>query len=729
MSAVLALARRGAGAFPALGRALTAAAAEDLVPATVNGVEVQVPKGSTVLQACDAAGVDIPRFCYHQRLSIAGNCRMCLVEVTKAPKPVASCAMPLMPNMEIKTDTDLVKKAREGVMEFLLINHPLDCPICDQGGECDLQDLAMNYGSDRGRYTDSKRSVVDKNLGPLVKTVMTRCIHCTRCVRFAEEVTGVQDLGVTGRGNASEIGTYVEKLMASELSGNVIDLCPVGALTSKPYAFTARNWELKGVESVDVSDALGCNIRVDTRGTEVMRIVPRLNEDVNEEWISDKARFQYDGLKRQRLNTPLAKNADGALAPVKWEQALAAASEALAASGGAVRAIAGKLADAEAMVALKDLMNRLGAEDTRTEGTIAGVSGDVRSSYVMNSSLVGAEEADAILLIGCNPRAEAPVFNARLRRAVMDRYVPVASIIGGTPDLTYECAHLGAGSAALTKMLSGKGKSKEVKFMETLKQAAKPMVIVGAGMLGRADSAAVMKLVHDLVEAAGIVTEGWNGYNLLHDAAGNVGALDLGFVPSALASGAAPKLVYLLGSDEFDDADVPEDAFVIYQGTHGDKGAMRADLILPGAAFTEKPATFVNTEGRVQQTKRAVPVCGNARDDWKIVRALSEVVGAPLPYDDLDGVRARMAEVAPHLTAVDTIETPLWLNGEYFGAHEAQASGAPSKEPFASAVANFYMTDTISRMSPTMGKCIQTRKEMTHGEGHFSGSGAAGLRQ
>jgi len=491
----------------------------NMMSAVVNGETVWVPKGSNVMAACDAAGIDIPRFCYHPKLSIAGNCRMCLVDIENerglSPKPVASCAMPLAPGTIVHTDTDRVKKAREGVMEFLLLNHPLDCPICDQGGECDLQDQAMHYGSDRGRFVGQKRSVVDKNLGPLVKTVMTRCIHCTRCVRYATEVAGVQDLGVTGRGGASEIGTYVEKLMESEMSGNVIDLCPVGALTSKPYAFTARQWELKPTESVDVSDALGCNIRIDTRGTEVMRILPRNNEAVNEDWISDKARFQYDGLQRQRLNVPMAKDAaTGQLRPVKWEEALARVKAAMAErcpeGGRDMKAIAGKLADAESLVALKDLMNRLGCENLTTESQVAGLSADVRSSYLMNSQIAGVDEADCILLIGSNPRKESPVLNSRIRKA---NYEGVqVGIVGEDVDLTFATAHLGDSLASLKDLVSSSKKASSA-FAQTFKQAKKPMVIVGPGVLQSADRDVLLNEIHAFVEAAKtVVSQEWNGY-------------------------------------------------------------------------------------------------------------------------------------------------------------------------------------------------------------------------
>ncbi|WIA12072.1 hypothetical protein OEZ85_012149 [Tetradesmus obliquus] len=683
-----------------------AAPQSDTIEVFVNNEPVNIPKGSTVLQACDAAGIDIPRFCYHHRLSIAGNCRMCLVEVEKSPKPVASCAMPAGPGMKIKTDTPLVKKAREGVMEFLLINHPLDCPICDQGGECDLQDQAMVFGSDRSRFVEVKRTVDDKNLGPLVKTVMTRCIHCTRCVRFSKEVAGVPDMGVTGRGRDSEIGTYVERLLVSELSGNVIDLCPVGALTSKPAAFTARSWELKSTESIDVSDALGSNIKVDSRGVEVMRITPRLNEAVNEEWLSDKGRFQFDALKRQRLDTPMVKGPNG-LQQATWGEALAAIAGAAQGLGAnEFKAIAGKLADAESMIALKDLANRLGSGSTWHEGGFPELDADVRSTYVANTTVAGLEAADVILLIGTNPRVESPVYNARIRKSWLDG--AQVGLIGEAVDLTYKYTHLGGDAAAISKLAAGGA------FLETLKKAERPVMVVGPGVLNRPDRAALLKAIHGLAEAAGVVKEGWNGYNVIHDNASRVAALDIGFLPSANArKHAGPvKVVYLLGADDFSDEDVPKDAFVVYQGHHGDKGAARANVVLPGAAYTEKAGTYVNFEGRVQATRAAVPLVGDAREDWKILRAVSEVLGRPLPYDTRDQLQQRLAQVAPHFARLQSVEAPVWLNGQYVKAMGAQAAAAPAGGVLKSPIDNFFMTDAISRASQTMAKCVQARQQL-----------------
>lgn len=677
-----------------------AAPQDDMIELTVDGQQVKVPKGSNLLQACEAAGVDIPRFCYHQRLSVAGNCRMCLVEVEKSPKPVASCAMPAGPGMNVKTSTPLVKKAREGVMEFLLINHPLDCPICDQGGECDLQDQSMVFGSDRGRFTEGKRAVSDKNLGPLVKTVMTRCIHCTRCVRFAKEVAGIEDLGVTGRGRDSEVGTYVGKMMASELSGNVIDLCPVGALTSKPAAFTYRNWELKPTETIDVSDAMGANIRVDTRGVEVMRIVPRLNDDVNQEWISDKARFQFDALRYQRINTPYVRGPDGALTQASWPQALSKVAEALSNNknknqgggmkGSEMRAIAGKLADAESMTLLRDFMHRLGCGDLRVDGGLfPDMAADIRSNYLFNSTIKGVDDADAILLIGSNPRVEAPVLNARIRAAAQSD--TKVAMVGVPHDVTYNYTHLGDTAGALSSGAAEKW----------MKGAKNPLVIVGPGVLRRQDRDALLAKVKKV----------FGSYSVIHESASRVAAMDLGFLPSSSSSSenSSKKFVYLLNADDWDDTEVPSSAFVVYQGHHGDKGAARADVVLPGAAYTEKAATYVNFEGRPQSTKAAAPLVGDAREDWKILRALSEVVlsgegGEGLGYNSKADVERRMAEIAPHLVHKGKLQGS--SNVEYVG-EEGKIDGFM---PLDTPIDNFFMTDVISRASKTMAKCVRARQ-------------------
>jgi NADH-quinone oxidoreductase subunit G len=586
------------------------------------------------------------------------------------------------------------------VMEFLLINHPLDCPICDQGGECDLQDQAVAYGMDHSRYEESKRAVTDKYMGPLVKTIMTRCIHCTRCIRFATEVAGAEEIGAVGRGEHMEITTYLEKTITSELSGNVIDLCPVGALTSKPYAFVARPWELKKTQSIDVLDAVGCNIRIDTRGPEVLRILPRLNDEVNEEWLGDKSRFAVDGLRRQRLDRPYLRR-EGKLQEASWTEAFAAIAERAKALGGErMAAIAGDLADAEAMLALKELMTALGSSnlDCRQDG--AALDPACRASYIFNSGIAGIDRADALLIVGSNPRREAPVINARIRKRWLAGAFPVG-LIGAPVDLTYRYQHLGAGPESLAKLADG-----GPDFAESLKAAKRPMMIIGQTALARPDGAALLALARRLAEGLGIVKEGWNGFNILHSAAARVGGLDVGFVPGAkgrdltsILDGASKGeigLVYLLGADEIDMARLGK-AFVVYQGHHGDAGAHRADVILPGAAYTEKTATYVNTEGRAQRARRATFPPGQAREDWTIIRALSERLGHKLPYDNLAVIQARLAAAHPVFSRLDEITPAEWGP---FGKE-----GKLGAEPFANAIGNYYMTDPISRASETMARC------------------------
>ncbi|XP_037495855.1 NADH dehydrogenase [ubiquinone] iron-sulfur protein 1, mitochondrial [Jatropha curcas] len=668
---------------------------DDAIEVFVDGYPVKIPKGMTVLQACEVAGVDIPRFCYHSRLSIAGNCRMCLVEVEKSPKPVASCAMPALPGMKIKTDTPVAKKAREGVMEFLLMNHPLDCPICDQGGECDLQDQSMAFGSDRGRFTEMKRSVVDKNLGPLVKTVMTRCIQCTRCVRFATEIAGVQDLGMLGRGSGEEIGTYVEKLMTSELSGNVIDICPVGALTSKPFAFKARNWELKGTESIDVSDAVGSNIRIDSRGPEVMRIIPRLNEDINEEWISDKTRFCYDGLKRQRLNDPMIRGTDGRFKAVSWRDALAVVAEVIhQVKPEEIVGVAGKLSDAESMMALKDFLNKMGSNNVWCEGNGPNPNADLRSGYIMNSSISGLEKADVFLLVGTQPMIEAAMVNARIRKTVRATNAKVG-YIGPPSDFNYDCEHLGTGPQTLLEIAEGRHP-----FYSKILNAKNPAIIVGAGIFERSDKDAIFSTVDAIAKKANVVRPDWNGFNVLLLNAAQAAALDLGLVPESSQSIESAKFVYLMGADDVNLDKLPNDAFLVYQGHHGDRGVYRANVILPAAAFTEKEGTYANTEGCAQQTLPAVPTVGDARDDWKIIRALSEVAGARLPYDSIGAIRSRIRNVAPNLLSLDEREP-----ATFWASLKPECTQKISSTPFNASVENFYMTDAITRASKIMAQC------------------------
>jgi NADH-quinone oxidoreductase subunit G len=671
---------------------------------TVDGIVLEVPNGSTVLQAAELAGKEIPRFCYHERLSIAGNCRMCLVEIERAPKPVASCGYPVADNMVIKTDTPMVRQARRGVMEFLLINHPLDCPICDQGGECDLQDQAVGYGMDHSRYAENKRAVKDKNLGPLVKTVMTRCIHCTRCIRFATEVAGVPELGATSRGESMEVGTYVEHALTSELSGNLIDICPVGALTSKPYAFVSRPWELRKTESVDVMDAVGAAIRIDARGTEVLRILPRLNEDVNEEWLADKSRFAMDGLKRRRLDRPWMREG-GKLRPATWPEAFGVIAKRLGGLDGArIGAIAGDLVDAESVLALRDLMASLGSPNTDCRQDGAALNATRRDFYCFNSGIAGIDETDAVLLIGTNPRHEAPLINARIRKRWLAAGIPVG-LIGAPADLTYRTTRLGDGPAALHGLLAGEGD-----FAAVLRDAAKPMIVVGQGALTRPDGAAVLAASWRLAAAVGALTGGWHGFNVLHTAAGRVGALDLGFVPGPEGRDVAGMMdggvdfLWLLAADEFDTSRIGPGTFVVYQGHHGDAGAARADVILPGCAYTEKPGTYVNTEGRAQRGFAATTPPGEAREDWAILRAFSAVIGKPLPYDDIAAVRARLAQVNPVFDRIDML--PRFGCTDHTGpAGDAAALG---DAPFAPAVATYYQTDPISRASPTMAECAAT---------------------
>lgn len=681
----------------------------------MDGKPVEVEPGTTVLQACEKVGVQIPRFCYHERLSVAGNCRMCLVEIEKAPKPVAACAMPVMKGWNILTNSEKTRKAREGVMEFLLANHPLDCPICDQGGECDLQDQSMQFGSDRSRFSEGKRAVEDKNIGPLIKTIMTRCIQCTRCVRFASEIAGVEDLGTTGRGNDLQIGTYVEKMFMSELSGNVIDICPVGALTSKPYAFTARPWETRKTESIDVLDAVGSNIVVSTRGGEVMRILPRLHDDINEEWISDKTRFAYDGLKRQRLTQPMVKDESGQLTPTTWEDALTRVAGALqSVQGSEVAAIVGGMADAEALVALKDLLNRLNSENLCTEELfpMAGAGTDLRSNYLLNSRIAGIEDCDLLLLVGTNPRYEAPLFNARIRKSWLHNELQIATV-GHKVDLSYTYDHLGEDTSVLKQLANGTHA-----FCKVLSAAKRPVVVVGSGALQREDGVAILSAVSTIAQnarASSGVEDSWKVLNVLHRVASQVAALDLGYKAGVDAIRKnPPKVLFLLGADAgcISRADLPKDSLIIYQGHHGDVGAPMADIILPSAAYTEKNGTYVNTEGRSQHTKIAVTAPGVAREDWKIIRALSELTGVTLPYDSLDEIRSRLAEVSPNLVRYDDVEEANYFKqaNELAMTVNQELLAAPLVPPQLT-VKDFYMTDSISRASQTMAKCVKAVTE------------------
>ncbi|MBU4530303.1 MAG: NADH-quinone oxidoreductase subunit NuoG [Hoeflea sp.] len=680
----------------------------------VDGNEIEVPDHYTLLQACEEAGAEVPRFCFHERLSIAGNCRMCLVEVKGGPpKPAASCAMGVRdmrpgPNgepPEVFTNTPMVKKAREGVMEFLLINHPLDCPICDQGGECDLQDQAMAFGMDNSRYAENKRAVEDKYIGPLVKTIMNRCIHCTRCVRFTTEIAGISELGLIGRGEDAEITTYLEHAMSSELQGNVIDLCPVGALTSRPYAFQARPWELNKTESIDVMDAVGSAIRVDTRGREVMRVMPRVNEQINEEWISDKTRFIWDGLRTQRLDRPYVRR-NGRLEAASWGDAFAAIATAVsAAKPERIGAIAGDLAAVEEMYALKTLMASLGSVniDCRQDGAALDPALG-RASYIFNPTIEGIEDADAILIIGSNPRREAAILNARLRKRWRMGDLPIG-LIGEQADLRYAHEYLGAGPETLMALVDGSNK-----FSAKLKRAKKPMIIIGQGALTRGDGASILANAAKLAGAVGAVSGDWNGFAVLHTAAARVGGLDLGLVPGVGGLNAAEMLtgtdvLFLLGADELNFAKKTA-GFTVYIGTHGDNGAHHADVILPAATYTEKSGTYVNTEGRVQLAYRAAFAPGEAREDWAVLRALSDVLGKKLPFDSLTALRAALYAEYPHLAEIDMISTA----DAGVIAEIAKKAGKMTKSAFASPVKDFYLTNPIARASAVMAECSALAK-------------------
>jgi NADH-quinone oxidoreductase subunit G len=669
----------------------------------VDGLEIDVPAEYTLLQACEEAGAEIPRFCFHERLSIAGNCRMCLVEVKGGPpKPTASCAMAVRdlrpgPNGEppvVLTKSPMVKKAREGVMEFLLINHPLDCPICDQGGECDLQDQAIAFGLDKSRYAENKRAVEDKYIGPLVRTSMNRCIHCTRCVRFTEEVAGTGDMGAIGRGEDMEITTYLESAMTSELQANIADLCPVGALLPRPYSFKARPWELVKTESIDVMDALGSAIRIDTRGREVMRVLPRTNEAVNEEWISDKTRQIVDGLKTKRLDRPYLRR-DGRLVPVSWGEAFAAiAAKVKAIPPERIGAIAGDLCAVEDMFALQLLMQSLGAVslDCRQDGTKLDPKFG-RASYIFNPTIAGIEEADALMIIGSNPRHEAPVLNARIRKRWLKGNF-LLGVIGEKADLTYGYNYLGAGPETLASFADHPPAKKE-----------RPMLLIGQGALARPDGLAILAQTVKAAHSLGCIKDGWLGFGVLHTAAARVGGLDLGFVPGigglealAMAKSGALDILFNLGADEIE---IEPGAFVIYQGTHGDRGAQRADVILPSATYTEKSGIYVNTEGRVQMADRANFPPGEAREDWAILRALSGVLNAPLPFDSLAALRACLYARHPHFAKLDAIAPG---DAADFAAVEAGGM-APGSAPFVSPISDFYLTNPIARASAVMAEC------------------------
>lgn len=667
---------------------------------TVDGKQIEVQDGMTVLQACELAGIEIPRFCYHERLEVAGNCRMCLVAVEKNPKPVASCAQPVANGMIIHTNTPEVKKMREGVLEFLLINHPLDCPICDQGGECDLQDETMAYGKSHSRYHEEKRAVVDKDIGPLVKTFMTRCIHCTRCVRFLDDVAGTNELGAVNRGEDMEITTYIEKAVVSELSGNIIDLCPVGALTSKPYAFKARSWELSHTESIDVLDAVGSNIRVDTRGKEVMRILPILHEEINEEWISDKTRFSYDGLKYQRLDAPMIR-VNGKLKETSWEQALDKIAEKVKKTEAKrIGAIAGDLVDVESMLLMKEMLNNIGSGnyDCRQDGSL--LDNSERANYIFNTSIAGIESADFCLIIGSNPRHEAPLVNARIRKAYLHHGLKVA-LVGQRVDLTYKYKHLGENPWILKQIADGQNP-----FCHELSKYKKPMLIIGSGVLAREDLEAALYYIKKIAFKYGFVKDSWNGYNVLQRVASRVGGLDIGFIPEKtslntkeMLSGGM-ELLFLMGADEVNINAVKGKASIVYIGHHGDNIAPHADVILPTATYTEKEATYVNLEGRVQRTRLAVYPPKMAKADWSVIAELSKKVGYNLGYKNIEEVWRKMATINPVFGEVGVIRKEK-LSNDIGKMREFES------DSFENPIKNYYRTDPISRNSKVMAECTQ----------------------
>ncbi len=680
-----------------------------MAKAKVNGVEVEFDPGMTVLQVAELAGEEIPRFCYHERLSIAGNCRMCLVEVKPGPpKPQASCALPAGEGQEIFTNTPMVKKAREGVMEFLLINHPLDCPICDQGGECDLQDQSVAYGKGNSRYEENKRAVEEKNLGPTIKTFMTRCIQCTRCVRFTTEVAGVTEMGMISRGENAEITSYLEQSVTSELSGNVNDLCPVGALTHRPWSFNYRPWELTKTETIDVHDALGAHVRIDNRGPAVLRALPRLKEDINEEWLTDKSRYAVDGLSRKRLDTPFVRaKKGGKLVATSWDESLAAVAGKLkATSADKIGVIAGDLSDAETMKAAKDLFYGMGITnlDCRQDGAAIGpvTQSTPRESWLFNTGIAGIEDADAVLLIGTDLRHEASLINARIRKTWLKGKVQVG-VIGQPVDLTYDYAHIGAGPKALKDL-------KKHAFRDVIKNAQKPAILVGSSAISGPDGAAVLKEIAEIADAYSVVKDGWNGFNIVHTAASRVAGLDLGFVPVGEAKGAAAMLaggvevLVLLGADEIDTSAL-KNTFVVYIGSHGDKGASAADVILPGAAYTEKSGIYTNLEGRVQIAERCVFPKGQAKEDWAILRALSGHLGQPLPYDSLAQLRNKLITDHPVFGRVDVKPTAKTFDLKVIGA-----KGSIEDRVFASHITDFYMTNPIARASEAMAECSAQRK-------------------
>ena len=668
------------------------------------------------MQACEAAGVEIPHFCFHERLKIAGNCRMCLVDIEKLPKPVASCAMPASDGMIVHTNSAKVLKAREGVMEFLLLNHPLDCPICDQGGECDLQDQAFKYGKGKSRQSENKRSVKDKNLGPLIETHMTRCIHCTRCIRFATDIAGVPEMGAIGRGEHTEIVSYLEKTLTSELSGNMIDLCPVGALNSKPYAYTARSWELESTESIDVMDAVGSNIRIDTRGLEVMRILPKLNEDINEEWISDKARFSYDGLKNQRLDRAYAKR-NGKFQEVGLEQAISAIVNKfnLIKNRSSVAAIAGSTATCETMFLLKKLLSNLGSK--MCDGNQFGYKLDLsaRGNYLFNTTISGIEKADVCLLVGANPRQIAPVLNARIGKMVREGKLIVGRI-GEADNQTYKTQELGLDIQLLNYFVDPDSKNKSVSdFAKLLASAKAGMIIIGDEVLVRPDAHGILSVLHEIAQKYKIIRSDWNGFNILHNHASIVGALDLGFIYGNSGTGTfdilqktqngETEILYLLGSDDINMNQIGENTFVIYQGHHGDVGAARADVILPEAAYTEQDGMYINMEGRLQLARAATCPPGKAKTGVEIINMVAKALNIDLSADSLVSVREAMAKEHKIFNHIDELITNDFV--------PFKSKVKLTETPLTRVPINYYITDPITRASVTMARCAKAIQELT----------------
>ena len=669
---------------------------------TVDNKEIEFENGMTVMQACELAQAEIPRFCYHDKLSIAGNCRMCLVEMEKAPKPIASCAMPAGDGMIIKTNTDLVKKARKGVMEFLLINHPLDCPICDQGGECDLQDQALHYGFDKSRYEENKRAVKNKYMGPLVSTIMTRCIHCTRCVRFSTEVAGVDDLGLLGRGENAEITTYLEKTIESELSGNVIDLCPVGALTNKPYAFQSRPWELKKTETIDIFDAMGSSIRLDTRGKSVLRVLPRINDEVNEEWISDKSRFAIDGLSKQRLDKPYIRR-NNILEFAEWDVALNSIINEMSKRGMKnTLSLSGKFTDIETLYSAKSFLNSIGSNMYDCRFDNAQFIPDNRNSYLFNSSIQEIDNADAILLVGSNPRWEAAVLNSRIRKAYINNNCKIG-LIGPSKDLTYKYTHLSEDISYLNNIIKN-----ESKFSQILESAKKPMIILGTSAINYKEGKEVLKICSEISSKYCSSNENFNALNILQQNISRVGALDIGFFNNKFDNDWDAKIkeeiqknkpvVFLLGLDDID-MSLLKDSFVVYIGHHGDSGAQIADIILPSPAFPEKSSIFVNMEGRVLQTTKCFHPIGESKDEWKIFRALSNEINGTLKFNNLEELRNEVISNFGILKHLNTL--PQYSN------HNLNLTNEIKSKNIVFNINNFYMTDSISRASETMAKCTK----------------------